>query len=639
MCGISGIVEPPQESEDCSPWCSRSIRAMNRSLYHRGPDGEGVWEDREIALGHTRLAVLDLTPAAAQPMHCPQGRYVLTYNGEVYNFAELRKTLNTVDSWRSSGDSEVVLRTLATYGEAGIEKLEGMFAFGLWDRKEKRLILARDRFGIKPLYYTFDECSGRLIFSSEIKGILASGLAPRANLNKVAQFLIGGALDYDNQTWFEGVYAVPPGAYLLFHQGKISIHRYYDLVSRVEGQGTIQGENFHHSFTERLSRIILQCLESDRPVGVHLSGGIDSSLVALVASHKSNAPLIGYSFGYEDPKFDESRFGCEVASALGMNHYTSILKPEEIPSLTKKVLLEEDEPFTSFRQLSHHKLYKDFQSGGPTVVLEGSGGDELGAGYRSHLIGAYLDRAVSSGEADAIRWLRGTHSFKGMPLKDFRLFIKNSLVAYKTPGLSASDGTASTDVSQLCSDFYQKFKGLELSYPHPFQSHLRNQQYLDIVYSKLPRGLRYIERASMSAGREARIPLLDHHLVELGIAANNEEKIDSHGVGRAFFRQLFNTEEYLNPVLSKTLYGAKRSIADPQRIWIKNELNEYIRSVIESDACKSRGIVDSAAVTMALNTFNPSDMSSNSLKVFQPFITELWFQTFIDQPFLVPEAS
>lgn len=639
MCGISGIVEPPQNSEGASPWYSRTIGAMNRSLHHRGPDGEGIWQERGIALGHTRLAILDLSTAANQPMHCPHSRYVLTYNGEVYNYSELRKELHETGAWNSSGDTEVVLRTLATYGDAGIEKLEGMFAFGLWDRIEKRLVLVRDRFGIKPLYYTFDSKNGRLIFSSEIRGIFAAGVAPRANLNKVAQFLVGGALDYDDQTWFQGIHSVPPGAFISFHNQKLSTHRYYDLVSRVQQQGSLKGEQFHQLFSQRVQQSISRCLQSDRPVGIHLSGGVDSSLIALIASHKSSVPLIAYSFGYEEPQYDESKFGREVASALGLSHHTSILKPEEIPYLTLKVLLEEGEPFTSFRQLSHHKVYKDFQSDGPTVVLEGSGGDELGAGYRAHLIGAYLDRVASCGEVEAMQWLRQTNSLRGMTSEEFELFLNHSLLAYRTPGLAASDGTASTDVTQLSADFYQKWKGLELRYPHPFESHLKNQQYLDIVYSKLPRGLRYIERASMSAGREARVPLLDHHLVELGIAASNEEKIAADGVGRAFFRSLFDSDTYSNPDLSKTLYGVKRSIADPQRSWMKNELIEYIQGVIASAACRERGILDSDRIIQTLNRFNPADPSSNSLTVFQPFITELWFQTFIDQPLLSSEAS
>ena len=652
MCGINGIVgfglHPPnlelRQSATADPKVLRRystpLHSMNQALLHRGPDGRGVWEDEYISLGHTRLSVMDLTERSSQPMVSECGRYVLSYNGEIYNFKELRSAYAALGPWNSKSDTEVLLRLFSYLGTQSLSQLEGMFAFAIWDIKERKLILGRDPFGIKPLYYTLDRNNQRLLFSSEIKGLLAAGITPRANLRKVSQFLLAGALDFDDDTWFEDIYSVAPGTYLTFQNGNLSTSRYYDLSSRVNEAAQITIEDFYEQFTSRLRHVIKQMLTSDRKIGLHLSGGMDSSILALVASLYSRETLNTFTFGYRESDYDESMYAREVADVLGVSHSVSYLAAKEVPTLLSKTLLEHDEPFTSFRQLSHSKLYADFAHSGPTVILEGAGGDEIGAGYRAHLLGAFLDMLPKSGRSTSLEWLFQTETFRGLREEDRSALLASMMVGYSYPGIAASDGTIGTDPRLVSVDFRKKYDSYSnLYYKKPFKSYLRNQQFIDIIYAKLPRGLRYIDRASSAVGREARLPLLDCRLVELGLSASSSSKINESGVGRAYFREVASrlSSKYSSQI--PALIGIKRSVADPQRDWIKRELSNYFQDVISSKACRERSIIDPEVFKKYFSEFNPSLKRQNSLILFQAFITEMWFQQVIDKPFREKSAS
>ncbi|MER2603488.1 MAG: asparagine synthase (glutamine-hydrolyzing) [Candidatus Competibacter phosphatis] len=275
MCGISGYVSSERVTSD------PTIQLMTRPLAHRGPDGEGVWAESHVALGNRRLAVLDLSPRGHQPMMSHDRRFVMTYNGEVYNYLELKSDLER--SFETGTDTEVVLEAFARWGPESFNRLNGMFACAIWDRFTERLLLVRDRFGVKPLYYA--ELDGTLYFASEIKSLAAAGVPLEPDQDTWFAYLRYGAYDHSSATFFKGIRRVPPGHYLSWKDGRIELHRWYDLPERVktdwpdERSDSVVSEEYHQLLQDSV-RIRFR---SDVPVGVCLSGGLDSStLVALL---------------------------------------------------------------------------------------------------------------------------------------------------------------------------------------------------------------------------------------------------------------------------------------------------------------------------------------------------------------------
>ncbi|MCB4755544.1 MAG: asparagine synthase (glutamine-hydrolyzing) [Elusimicrobia bacterium] len=621
MCGISGIIDFKQAVD------SKLVARMNSVLSHRGPDGEGLWADENAALGHRRLKILDLTDHAAQPMVSRDKNLIMIFNGEIYNFKDLRTQLGESPSWRSTGDSEVLLRAFEKWGAACLSKLNGMFAFAIWNIKEKTLFAARDRYGIKPFYYSLK--NGRFIFASEIKGILAAGVPREPNYFKIGEFLRWGALDYSEDTWFQGIQSLMPGEYIFLRKNEFRKDKYYWLPDQIDENNPVGMKEGIDRFRELLSDSLRLQLQSDRKVGVHLSGGVDSTVVTAMVSHLYPDTISTYTFGYEETLFDERPFAKNVAQTLGVSNDTSMLSDKDIPDWLPRALSEEDEPFTSFRQLSHHKLYADFEKKGSTVILEASGGDEIGAGYSSYLWSWYLDNLKERGPSKAAKELLSFSESIGMKGPQLINFLLGSAANYEQAGLCTSDGIPYLDPDVLEPDFVDHYGQRKPVYPKPFRSNLRNSQFIDLLYAKLPRGLRYIERASMATGREARLPLLDHRLVELGFSFENSAKI-SDGHLRRFMK-----EAVLSLLPPSLLNANKRSVADPQKAWLKGPLVEWVKDIFNSKIFADRGLIKSQRALESYEDFRKADLSVNSLGIFQMLIVEMWFRVLIDH---VPEA-
>ncbi len=518
MCGIAGIIgENPPEAE---------LQKMLEEQAHRGPDHTGTFMDKGFAaLGHNRLAIIDLSPEANEPFTDNSGRYYLTFNGEIYNYKELREELKNSYQFKTTSDTEVLLAAYIQWGKDCLQKFNGMFSFAIWDTKEKKLFATRDRFGVKPFYYTIhDDC---FYFSSEIKALQAVVQRDLPNKKVWANYFSYGSYGMPEETFFEGIAQLPGGHSLEFFKGKLATEKWYDFEARV---ANIQTD---HSFEEAkeiyfslLKDSISLRFRADVPIGFNISGGVDSSLLlALVNQFESKKNINAYTFYTGDERYDELPW-VEQMTATTANPLTRIkFGAGDVAKSANYINRAQNEPFGGIPTLAYSKIFEQARKDGTKVLLDGQGRDEQWAGYD------YYQNQDSE------------KTIQGMGNKS--PFRKNVLAPY--------------------------FAALaeKPSYPEPFDNDLQNKQFRDLFYTKIPRALRFNDRISMAHSTELREPFLDYRLVEFAFAQPPEFKI-SNGV------QKFMLRELLKPLVPKNItYAPKRPLQTPQREWLAEELNEF----------------------------------------------------------------
>ena len=380
MCGIIGIYEANKDN-------SRQLLDLIQNIKHRGPDHTGIWYNENISLGNTRLKVVDLDEKSNQPFISRNKRYIMVFNGEIYNHNLLKKKFKIITKTQS--DTEVIIELFSKIGEESFSLLDGMFSIAIFDNQERKLYLSRDPFGIKPLYYSFK--NNKFIFCSEIKGIISQKKKYTHNDHSIINFVKWGGLDHSNETWYKNIKNVRPGSTLIIDKKfSISEKKYYFFSDNVKNK-KIDQDNIPLQFKTLLKKSVKDQSKTVRSIGTNLSGGVDSSILTLFL--KDNKKEINtYTFGYNEKKYDERKYAKKVSSKLNLKNFTSICSSKDINKHFINTLIMEDEPFSSFRQVSHHKLYEDFKNDGSTVILEASGGDEIGAGYTGFLWPLYLDQ-------------------------------------------------------------------------------------------------------------------------------------------------------------------------------------------------------------------------------------------------------
>ncbi|HET7563550.1 MAG TPA: asparagine synthase (glutamine-hydrolyzing), partial [Gemmatimonadaceae bacterium] len=468
MCGIAGLFG--------RGWEPAQLDAMITRQRHRGPDASGTHCDSSglAALGHNRLSIIDLSDAGAQPMFSHDGRLCIVFNGEIYNYLELRAELHDYP-FRSRSDTEVVLAAYERWGDACLDRFIGMFAFLIWDAREQRIFAARDRFGVKPMYY-HQRADGALAVASEIGTLRAGGIPMEPDEVTWANYLVHGIHEHTSRTFWHGVQALPAGHTLTWHDGQLRIAKWYDLAERVGGDFSDASladtiEEYHALLVDS----IRFRFRSDVPVGINLSGGLDSStLLALVQETQgAESDVTAFTFVTGDPAYDELPW---VEQMLGRTRHplvTCALAPEDVPALAESVQAHQDEPFGGIPTLAYARLFEEARARGVIVLLDGQGMDEQWAGYD------YYRRANSASGAAIVQ---GTKSAPTRP-------------ECLTPEFAAL--------------------ACEAEMPAPFADTLRNLQYRDTHCTKIPRALRYNDRVSMRASTELREPFLDHRLFEL----------------------------------------------------------------------------------------------------------------------------
>jgi len=517
---------------------------MTRPLAHRGPDGEGVWVAEHVALGNRRLAVLDLSARGYQPMESRDGRFVITYNGEVYNYLELKTEFQ--HEFETNTDTEVVLQAFARWGTESFHRLNGMFAFAVWDRLTEQLSVVRDRFGVKPLYYS--EFQGALYFASEVKSLAAAGIPLDPDEDTWFAYLRHGAYDDRASTFFKGIRRLPPGHYLTWQNGRVEMRRWYDAAERVTslGQDERPDSEVSQEYHELLQEAVRLRFRSDVPVGVCLSGGLDSStlVVLLKELFGTDHSIQTYHFASRDPIYDETPW---VRQLLAETHYPvniSYLEPHEIPALAEEAIGFQEEPFGGLPTLAMIQLFKQARRQGTIVLLDGQGLDEQWAGYNYYAAGAEPSTTI--------------------------------------PVQGASSG--STNEPCLSRDFCSRRS--EPGYPEPFSDRLANLRYRDLLYTKLPRALRFNDRASSQASCELREPFLDYRLVELAFRQPAHRLIRSG-------QHKFLLREIVAPLLPKGFAEApKRPVQTPQREWLRGPLREWVESCLNHPCISQTGWFD-----------------------------------------------
>jgi asparagine synthase (glutamine-hydrolysing) len=494
MCGICGIIGfggmPPE--------VPAIVREMARRLAHRGPDGQGFWDTPHGTLGHRRLAIIDVD-GGAQPMFNEDGRLGIVFNGEIYNFADLRRTLTGAGHrFRTRSDTEVLLHGYEEWGDGVVERLRGMFAFAIWDTGARRLFMARDRLGIKPLYYRHDPATGRLAFGSEIKAVLADPATPREpNQARLGEYMLFRFVAGE-ETLFAGVSELEPGTIAVFDARGFRARRYWkpELPSREDPfpQAVAQGRDL-------MEDAVRSHLVSDVGLGTITSGGLDSSLVSAIAARGVAGPIRTFCLGFDDPALDERPYAREVADAIGSDHHDTVLTPDGFAEQLDALTWMHDEPISHPNAIAMHQVFALARHGaGIPVLLSGEGADELFGGYGWYRAAWKLERlrAVLGGRlaSGALRLLmRGP----GRDLADpDYLLLANALG--RAPGLLAAPAVREAVERRRVAyaDLVERPGGLFL--------------YDQLTY--LQPLLQRQDRMSMAVGLEARVPFLDHPLVE-----------------------------------------------------------------------------------------------------------------------------
>jgi asparagine synthase (glutamine-hydrolysing) len=545
MCGIAGAVG--------RGWSRAALEAMVHRQAHRGPDGRGIYEDPGglAGLGHNRLSIIDLSPAGRQPMPSHDGRYWIVLNGEVYNYRELRSEL-TDYPFRTRTDTEVILAAYARWGEACLDRFIGMFAILIWDERDRCLFAARDRFGVKPLYYS-GRPNGTWLFASEIKALHAAGVPAERDSSAWATYLAHGLSDQRERTFWQGVKSLPPGHWASWSAGSLRVGEWYNLADR-SGAGWDERPDrvVAEEYGELLRGSVDLRFRSDVPVGINLSGGLDSAtLLGLVhAVQGPDSDIQAFTFVTGDPNYDELPW---VEEMLRHTRHPSVvcrLSPEDVPALAESVQESEDEPFGGLPTLAYARLFETARREGVIVLLDGQGMDEQWAGY---------DYYRSASEASTM--VQGVSS---SPLRP----------------------------QCLMPEFRAAAEPVEI--PRPFPDPLRNLQYRDIRFSKIPRALRFNDRVSMRSSTELREPFLDHRLVELALRQPAERKIRD-GQGKWFLRRL--AQDLLPAGLRE---APKRPVQTPQREWLRGPLRSWAEDQIERALGEYGGTwLDSRAVRSA----------------------------------------
>ncbi len=524
MCGIAGII-------GLSPDRDKLMDQMLLSQHHRGPDFTGKEDMLEHGiLGHNRLSIIDLHEAANQPFHSLDERYIIVYNGEVYNYLELRTELQSIYTFRTESDTEVLLTAYQHWGKDCLDRFNGMFSFAIWDKQKKTLFAARDRFGVKPLHYAiFQEV---FYFSSEIKALWAASI-PKVPCEQVwAGYLAYGTYGLPNETFWEGIQQLPAGHYLEWKNNSTHITQWYDFVGRVKSLPILTEQEVKEQWTALALDSIRLRFRSDVPVGFNISGGLDSSLLlALVHQlYPGNDQIEAFTFYTGDERYDE------LPWVEDMMHLTEFplnpvkLSAEEVPELAEQISYFEDEPYGGIPTIAYSKLFQTARNKGIIVLLDGQGMDEAWAGY------------------------------------DYYLNKSGNLV----------QGTGSSPVRPECLNPVFREKAIKPAFPQPFDNDLQNLQYRDLFYTKIPRALRFNDRISMMHSTELREPFLDHRMVELAFSLPEKMKINN-GKQKWLVRIIAN--EFLS---TKVALAPKRVVQTPQREWLGGSLRSWVLENLQS---------------------------------------------------------
>ena len=607
MCGINGLINYSQEN------LSELIQKMNSSIAHRGPNAEGVYVNNEIGLGHVRLSILDLNEHANQPFK--DENYVLIYNGEVYNYIELREKYKF--NCKTNSDTEVVFEGLKQFGARFIKELNGMFAFSFYDKKKNELLIARDRIGIKPLYYTNKD--GKLAFSSELKG-----------LKKVQKVLGGFSVNHDSinsflylgyipkpLTIYNEVNKFPPGTYAIYKDGAFNLMSYWKLDEQIKSE-TLDDEASVKKELRRLVELSVELrLQSDVPFGTFLSGGIDSSLVSAVAQNIHSKKINTFSIGSENVEYNESQFAKSIADNIKSDHHEFIVSDTDVKELVHDVVHHFDEPFADTSCLPTMMVAK-LAKQHVTMTLSGDGGDEIFHGYgfynwASRLSNPYIKasrkmigKALEFGD-NRMKRASSLFNYPKGQLKSHIFSQEEYMFSQKEISKLLTVETSGPDFIDLESTFKRDLSPKEA------------QSIFDLNYYLRDDLLNKVDISTMKYSLETRVPLLDHRIIEFGVNVNENLKIKNG-------QQKHILKEVLYDYVPRELFDRpKKGFSIPLKDWLSSDLGYLIDDNLSKEAIETTGLLNSTIALQLVKRFRAGE-SFLFMRIWVMVLLQSWYK-------------
>src|ERR1041384_415395 len=643
MCGIAGLA-----TTNSTPVDRGILEQMTERLRHRGPDDGGIWtgaaDGVQIGFGNRRLSILDLSPRGHMPMASPDGRWRITYNGEIYNFQEIRRELQTLGyAFRSDTETEVVLQAYAEWGPGCLKRLNGMFAFAIWDQREASLFVARDRLGVKPLYYA--EWGSSFAFASEIKSLLAIPTLPREIDLEALDLYLTFRVIPQPYTIFKSVRKLAPGHYLTWKNGRIERRAYWDVFGHANGNGDSPSNGpealrrrmpaMKKELQELMEDAVRLRLRSDVPVGVLLSGGIDSSVVASLAAQLSGTRIKTFTLGFLEAEgalqgYDESATARRTAEYLGSEHHELLATSDLVRDSIPAALDHCDEPFATSSAIPTYLISK-LARADVTVALSGDGPDEIFAGYR-----AYLLEPLASIYTRVPQFVRRgliEPALKRLASSDASSLRRN--IRRTQRFVNSLDGSAAARFFHLTNKFYDvpageiydpAFRVLSLELAEQMYRDLYQQARLDgdlinpmlYVDSKIKLAdhiLTKVDLMSMKVGLEVRSPFLDYRVVELAFRIPGKLKIN-------WFRKKHLLRETFKHLLPKHLLALpKTGFEMPVSEWLKKELREVF---LDTTAAPAGGGILNDAMIQRLYSEHCQNQRDHSEKLWILFVLRWW---------------
>jgi len=625
MCGIAGFID----TELNSGRAEERIDRMCKVIRHRGPDDQGVWLGDGAALGMRRLSIIDLA-GGHQPIYNEDQSILVVFNGEIYNYLELRNELQERGHhFSTSSDTETIVHAYEEYGDDCVLHLRGMFTFAIWDRNRRRLLAARDRFGKKPLNYYWD--GHRLIFGSEIKSILEAGIPREINPIALDEYLVYRYVPTPN-TLFKNVMKLPAAHILIYEDGQISTKCYWELSF------TPTCQDDEATATERILALLKDAIKvrliSDVPLGAFLSGGVDSSVVVGLMSQMMSQPVKTFSIGFETGDYSELPYARQIAEHFGTDHHEFFVRPELI-SVLPQLVWAFDEPFADASMLPTYYVSKLAREH-VTVALTGDGGDEIFGGYMHYerelmtsRISLFMRLLLGYGSLLMPNGMRGKKRFHTM-LYDHATRCASAITLFPEGSRSA-----------MYSDEY--FAHVRNHNPFERQIHeyrkashldtIASMQYVDARVYLTDDILVKVDKASMLNSLETRAPLLDQHLVEYVASLPTSMRIHD-GVLKYLLKKIA-----LDMVPAETVNRPKHGFRVPIKQWFRGDLNTYARDLLDSQRARERGIFNPRYIRNLLDAHASTTLVNFSEAIWALVCLELWFQTYMDEPSLHPEET
>lgn len=558
MCGIAGIINFNEKKIS-----EREVKLALKSIKHRGPDDNGSWTNnsKNIALINTRLSIQDPSTKGSQPMISNDGRFVIIFNGEIYNFKYLKKNYFPNENFKSNSDTEVILKLFTRYNYKFLNLLEGMFAIAIYDKQNNKLFIARDEFGIKPLYYYIDR--NKFIFSSEIKTFFELNIKREINPRSLTSYLTSEYYENKKHTYFKNILKLESGSYMEINSGRVKTKSYFDFYKY--SKKIFVPKKFNER-KERLNEIILKCVKngmvSDVPISIAASGGLDSSILQYEA-YKINQKAKLISWDFEENEFSEKKYVNQISKITNVSPIFYKIYPKKIINILKEIISINEEPFAGVPIISYYLALKNINNN--KVILDGSGLDEANGGYDKYYVQKKKYNKLSQDGSYGIKNIINEKFLSNFPNYDKDLILQNSF---------------------------------------------KKKMFNDLFFVKLPRALRFRDKISMSLGFELRPIFLDKEL----IAYLHKLKREDHY--KKEFTKFILRDTYKNKISKNIAFRKKRNIQTPQTIWFKKDLNKWLSNLLRKSPLWDTNLLDRNKFLLNYDLFNRGKIN-NSFFIWQ----------------------